>query len=185
MIQKNENGPVARKRSRGDSFADNDIESDNSNKDGDEDINVQAREDDPVNELDQTANSVSVSFVSDVNKFLPAVRALYIDETTYFYFSLIAHIIVVFGALFIKDIRTIFDFVGCFGGTFILFWFPSVIFLMMLNKYGRTRHHNSTEYTVYKLLAYLLFICGVISFSLEMYVNIQNLKGESDVESEH
>ena len=62
-------------------------------------------------------HSVTVSFVSDVNKFLPAVDALYIDETTYFYFSLLAHLIVVLGALFVKDIRTIFDFIGCVGGT--------------------------------------------------------------------
>lgn len=120
-----------------------------------------------------------------MNKFLPAVEALYIDETTYFYFSLIAHLIVIFGSLFIQDIRTIFDFIGCFGGTFILFWFPSVIFLMMLSKYGRTRHHNSTEYTLYKVLAYMLFVLGVMTFCLEMYVNIENLKGESHIEETH
>ena len=117
-------------------------------------------------------HSVSVSFVSDVNKFLPAVEALYIDETTYFYFSLTAHLIVVFGALFIQDIRTIFDFIGCVGGTFILFWFPSVIFLLMLRKYGRSRHHNSFEYTFYKVMAYLLFLLGLASFCLEMAANI-------------
>ena len=86
------------------------------------------------NMLDESVHSVTVSFVSDVNKFLPAVEALYIDEVTYFYSSLIAHLIIVMGALFVEDIRTIFDFIGCIGGTFILFWFPSVIFLLMLNR---------------------------------------------------
>ena len=105
---------------------------------------------------------------------------MYIDETTYFYFSLLAHLIIVLGALFIEDIRTIFDFIGCFGGTFILFWFPSVIFLMMLSKHGRTRHHHSFEYTLYKVMAYILFLLGLVSFSLEMYVNIQNLTGDGE-----
>jgi len=108
---------------------------------------------------------------------LPAVEALYIDEVTYFYSSLIAHLIVVMGALFVQDIRTIFDFIGAIGGCSILFWFPSVIFLLMLKKYGRSRHHKSFEYTFYQVMAYLLFILGVASFSLEMYANIQNLSG--------
>ena len=101
------------------------------------------------NLLDESCTSVSVSFVSDINKFLPAVEALYIDEVTYFYSSLIAHLIVVMGALFVQDIRTIFDFIGAIGGCSILFWFPSVIFLLMLKKYGRSRHHKSFEYTFY------------------------------------
>ena len=122
--------------------------------------------------LDESVTSVSVSFVSDINKFLPAVEALYIDEVTYWYSSLTAHLIVIMGALFVQDIRTIFDFIGAIGGTFILFWFPSVIFLLMLNKYGRSKHHKSFEYTFYKLSAVILFILGVAGFSLEMYANM-------------
>lgn len=113
-----------------------------------------------------------------MNKFLPAVEALYIDETTYFYFSLTAHLIIVLGALFIRDIRSIFDFIGCVGGTFILFWFPSVIFLLMLRKYGRARHHNSAEYTFYKVMACILFLLGLASFCAEMSANLENLRSE-------
>ena len=187
MIERGEqDAQGARKRSRGDTMTDGDIESDNSNQgEEEENLGVQAREQQRPEDLDLSVHSVSVSFVSDVNKFLPAAEVLKIDETIYFYFSLIAHLIVVFGSLFIQDIRTIFDFVGCFGGTFILFWFPSVIFLMMLSKYGRTRHHNSTEYTLYKILAYMLFLLGVASFCLEMYVNIENLKGDGENEGGH
>ena len=183
MVAQKQEAPGVRRRSRGDTMTedDNDEESDGSAKENQPDENLEiegAAEQEEENELDLTTHSVTVSFVSDVNKFLPAVQALYIDETTYFYFSLIAHLIVVLGALFIQDIRTIFDFIGCFGGTFILFWFPSVIFLLMLGKYGRNRHHNSFEYTFYRVMAYLLFLLGVVSFSLEMYNNLQNLKGE-------
>ena len=181
--EKEGEGTGARKRSRGDAFTEDDKDEESDGKEQEEGLEVERRvEQQEENVLDQTAHSVSVSFVSDVNKFLPAVQALYIDETTYYYFSLTAHLIVVLGALFIQDIRTIFDFIGCFGGTFILFWFPSVIFLLMLRKYGRTRHRNSFEYTFYKVMAYLLFILGCVSFCLEMTVNIQNLKGEGGAE---
>ena len=110
-----------------------------------------------------------------MNKFLPTVQVLYIDETTFFYFALTMHLVIVCGALFIKDIVTIFDFVAAFCVTFILFLFPSVIFLLMLSRYGRTRHHNSFEFTFYKVMAYVLFLLGLITFSLEMYANIQNV----------
>ena len=86
------------------------------------------------------------------------------------------HLIIVSGALLVKDIVTIFDFVAAFCVTFILFLFPAVIFLMMISKYGRTRHHNSFEYTFYKVVAYILILLGLISFSLEMVNNVQNLK---------
>ena len=110
-----------------------------------------------------------------MNKFLPAIQALYLDETTFFYFALTMHLVIVAGALAVQDIRTIFDFVAAFCVTFILFLFPAVIFLLMLDKHGRTRHRNSAEFMFYKVVAYVLILLGFITFSLEMRANIQNL----------
>jgi len=177
MVSQKQEAEV-RKRTRGDTINENDKDEESEGSDKNEGIEVETRTPQAKdNLLDESVHSVSVSFVSDINKFLPAVEALYIDEVTYFYSSLIAHLIIVMGALFVEDIRTIFDFIGCIGGTFILFWFPSVIFLLMLKKYGRTRHHKSFEYTFYQVMAYLLFVLGMVSFCLEMAANIQNLTG--------
>ena len=178
MVCKNQESDV-RQRQRGDTINENDKDEESEGSEQNEGIEVEQRETLKAtnNMLDDSMHSVTVSFVSDVNKFLPAVEALYIDEVTYFYSSLIAHLIIVMGALFVKDIRTIFDFIGCIGGTFILFWFPSVIFLLMLSKYGRTRHHKSFEYQFYRIMAYLIFLLGMVSFCLEMAANIQNITG--------
>ena len=47
----------------------------------------------------------------------------------------------------------------------------------MLRKYGRAKH-NTFEFTFYKVMAIILFLLGLASFTLEMMANIQNLKGE-------
>ena len=125
--------------------------------------------------LYESMHSATVSFVSDLNKSLPVVQVLYIDEATFFYFALITHLVIVLGALFIEDIITIFDFGGCFFATFILFLFPSVIFLAMLRKHGKTKHHNSCEYSFYKVMAYILIVLGIVTFTISVYDNIQNL----------
>ena len=132
------------------------------------------------NLLDESVSSVTISFVSDVNKFLPQVEALYLDEVIYFSLSLISHIIVVLGALFVKDIRIIFDLIGCIGGTFIMFIAPSVTFILIFKTYGRKRHRRNIEYTCYQVLAYLLFILGMISFGFTMTANIMSLTGSGE-----
>ena len=100
------------------------------------------------------------------------------DETTFFYIALVTHLTIVAGALLIKDIATIFNFIGAFCVTFVLFFFPSVIFLQMMHKFGKMRHHDSAEYFFYKVIAYTLILMGVVTFSLETYANIQNLREE-------
>ena len=118
MVCKNQESDV-RQRQRGDTINEKDKDEESEGSEQNEGIEVEQRATPKAtnNMLDESVHSVTVSFVSDVNKFLPAVEALYIDEVTYFYSSLIAHLIIVMGALFVADIRTIFDFIGCIGGT--------------------------------------------------------------------
>ena len=76
MVDKKQNEETGvRKRSRGDTVTedDQDEESDHSHHENQDDgLEVDKREG-REHELDLTLQSVTVSFVSDVNKFLPAV----------------------------------------------------------------------------------------------------------------
>jgi len=135
--------------------------------------------DNNFDDVQDAEHSVSVTFVSDMNKFLPANQVLYIDETTFFYVALLTHLCIVAGALCIKDIVTIFDFIGAFCVTFILFFFPSVIFLMTMSKYGKLRHRNSTEFIFYTVMSYAMILTGIATLAIELYANVQNLMDDA------
>ena len=89
-------------------------------------------------------------------------------------------------AIFIKDIAVVFEFSGAFGCSSITYLFPSVAYILALNKYGTSRMRQSWDIRFYHFLswAFLIIYVAVLSsfFYLEIMKGLGKLPSDKELE---
>ena len=72
-----------------------------------------------------------------------------LSDSIFFWTALILHLLTLGLAMTIKDVTVVFEFAGAVGSSSITFLFPSVAYLLALNKYGTTRQKAKCETIFY------------------------------------
>ena len=81
-----------------------------------------------------------------------------LNDTVFFWTTVILQIGIMTMALTIEDIDVIFDFIGVIGCASQTFLFPSVAYLLAVNKYSTSRQRKKWETTIYQILSYIFLI---------------------------
>ena len=72
-----------------------------------------------------------------------------LPDSVFFWTALMLHLVTVGLSMTIDDITVVFEFTGAVGSSSIMFLFPSVAYILALNKYGTARHKAKCETIFY------------------------------------
>lgn len=97
------------------------------------------------------------------------------NPLVYYSVSLLLYSVEVLLAIVIKDISTVFNFIGTFAGTSLSFFLPSAFFMVSIKKFGSESDYQNNKSWWY--LSIFNAVIGVGFFVLFLYANIMALKG--------
>ena len=81
-------------------------------------------------------------------------------------------------AVFIKDIAVVFEFSGAVGCSSITYLFPSVAYLLALNRYGTSRMRQKWDIRFYQILSWVFLVIYVTVLSAFFYLEIMKALGK-------
>jgi len=90
-----------------------------------------------------------------------------VNDMQYFTYTLACHLLVVMTAIFIDDVKILFDFISAFGITLLMYLLPSVFYLCLSSKFARrAKLASNFEARMYEFISYFMIVFGVFALGL-------------------
>lgn len=93
------------------------------------------------------------------------------EDSVQYFVTFVLHALVVMGAIIVKELTVLFDFISTFGNTFLMLVIPSLFLILSQNYFpSGKRQLGKLEGKTLRVLAYIVIAIGVVIFALGMYV---------------
>ena len=100
-----------------------------------------------------------------------------LSDSVFFWMAMFLHLLTLGLAMTIDDVTVVFEFAGAVGSSSITFLFPSVAYILALNKYGTTRQKAKCESIFFFSLAWIFLILYTALLGSFIYLESMKLLG--------